>query len=266
MQQIGDFFNLILVWPITNVLIALYKGLVLAHVPYALGFSIIILTVIIRFLLYPLISSQLKASRKMQEIAPHLSRLKDKHKGDAKTLQQETMKLYKEHGVNPAAGCLPVLIQLPIIWALYAVLQQIVSLKSSAAIAYINKTVYLNSLKVSGNWDTTFFGLPLGQTPAQLLPSLGGLILLVPIITGLFQFIQSKMMFAKPQTLTNEKNKPKKEDFASVFQTQSLYLFPVMIAFFSYGFPIGLSLYWNTFTIFGIFQQYQISGWGGLKK
>ena len=57
----------------------------------------------------------------------------------------------------------------------------------------------------------------------------------------------------------------KKEDFASAFQTQSLYIFPVMIGFFSYNFPVGLSLYWNTFTIFGIIQQYKVSGLGGLK-
>src|SRR4030066_1302795 len=128
MGEIGYFFNLILVWPITTVLIAIYKSLVFIHVPYALGFSIIILTVIIRLLLYPLISSQLKASKKMQEIAPHISKLRDRHKGDAKTLQQETMRLYKEHGVNPAAGCLPILIQIPIIWGLYSVLNHIVKL------------------------------------------------------------------------------------------------------------------------------------------
>ncbi|OGH09706.1 MAG: hypothetical protein A2152_02565 [Candidatus Levybacteria bacterium RBG_16_35_6] len=266
MQQIGYFFNLILVWPITTVLIALYKSLVFIHVPYALGFSIIILTVIIRLILYPLISSQLKASKKMQEIIPHVNKLKDKHKGDAKMLQQETMRLYKEHGVNPAAGCLPIFIQLPIIWALYSVLQQIVQVSPSQAVSYINKNVYFASfLKInSGSWDQTFFGLPLGQTPSQLLPTIGILIILVPVITGAFQFIQSKMMFPKKEKTEQDKNK--KQDFATAFQSQSMYIFPVMIAFFSYSFPIGLSLYWNTFTLFGIIQQYQISGWGGLKR
>jgi YidC/Oxa1 family membrane protein insertase len=261
--MIGNFFNVILVWPITNVLVAIFKSLIFLHIPYALGFSIIVLTVLIRLLLYPLIASQLRASKKMQEVAPHVNKLKDKHKGDAKMLQQETMRLYKEHGVNPAAGCLPLLIQLPIIWALYAVLRQIVSLSSKQAILQINKVVYTSSLKLTGSWDQSFFGLPLGKTPGQLISTIGVLVLLVPIITGVFQFIQSKMMFAKiePQV---DKNKEKKEDFASAFQSQSLYIFPVMIAFFSYTFPIGLSLYWNAFTIFGIIQQYQISGLGGL--
>jgi len=265
--MIGYYFNVILVWPITNVLIAIYKGLLFIHFPYPLAFSIIVLTVLIRLILYPLIASQLKASKKMQEIGPHLSKLKDKHKGDAKKLQQETMRLYKEHGVNPAAGCLPVLIQLPIIWALYAVLRQIVQLSPHSAISYMNKIVYFDFLKLTSNWDPTFFNLPLGQNPQHMFhlsTTSSWLILLVPILTGAFQFIQSKMMFAK--TAPVEKNKEKKEDFASAFQSQSLYIFPVMIAFFSFTFPIGLSLYWNTFTIFGIIQQYQISGLGGLKK
>ena len=74
-----------------------------------------------------------------------------------------------------------------------------------------------------------------------------------------------------PQNKDKDKNlslvkagEKKKDDFATVFQSQSLYIFPVMIGFFSYTFPLGLSLYWNTFTIFGIIQQYLISGWGGL--
>ncbi|MEK7160224.1 MAG: YidC/Oxa1 family membrane protein insertase, partial [Patescibacteria group bacterium] len=86
-----------------------------------------------------------------------------------------------------------------------------------------------------------------------------------------FQFIQSKMMLpvvsASDKKLSTEKKGEKKpDDFATAFQTQSLYIFPIMIGFFSYTFPIGLSLYWNTFTIFGIMQQYKISGLGGLKE
>src|SRR3989344_5710097 len=191
-----SLFNTVLVWPILNALVGIYKILFLLNTPYALGFSIIGLTVVIRFILYPLTASQLRASRKMQEVSPHLSKLKEKHKNDAKMLQQETMKLYKEHGVNPAAGCLPVLVQIPIIWGLYSVLSQIVALGPQSVVSSIHKVV----------------------------------------------------------------------DFASAFQSQSLYIFPLMIGFFSYQFPIGLSLYWNTFTVFGIIQQYQISGPGGLES
>lgn len=265
-----NIFNYVLVWPIVNALVAIYKLFLLFHVPYTLGFSIIGLTVLLRLILYPLTRSQLKASKKMQDLSPHLSKLKDKHKGDAKTLQQETMKLYKEFGVNPAAGCLPVLVQLPIIWGLYSVLIQVVNLGGDKVVPSINKIVYFDFIKLSGSWETSFFGIPLGQNPASIfsinnLFSIGSLILLVPILTGFFQFIQSKMMMASSKNKPKqEKKEKKKEDFASAFQSQSLYIFPLMIGFFSYGFPIGLSLYWNTFSIFGIVQQYRVSGWGGL--
>ena len=75
------------------------------------------------------------------------------------------------------------------------------------------------------------------------------------------------MMINKPEEPKDavKNTDKKKEDFATAFQTQSLYIFPVMIGFFSYNFPVGLSLYWNTFTIFGIIQQYKISGLGGLR-
>src|SRR5882762_10091760 len=116
MNPIVFLFNTLLVTPIENILVALYQLLHVLHIPYALGFAIIGLTIIVRFILYPLTHSQLKTSKKMQAITPHINKLKEKHKGDAKTLQAETMKLYKEHGVNPLAGCLPIIIQLPLIW------------------------------------------------------------------------------------------------------------------------------------------------------
>ena len=267
-----SLFNTVLVWPIINALIGIYKILFFIHFPYALGFSIILLTIVIRLILYPLTTSQLKASKKMQEINPHLSKLKEKHKDDAKTLQAETMKLYKEFGVNPAAGCLPLIVQLPIIWGLYSVLQQIVNLGAKDVASSINKIVYFDFLKLSGSWDPTFIGIPLSQNPAGLISKIGPLILIIPLLTFLFQFIQSKMMIPQGKDQNKDKNlslgkagEKKKDDFASAFQSQSLYIFPVMIGFFSYTFPLGLSLYWNTFTIFGIIQQYLISGWGGLK-
>lgn len=273
----GDFFNLVFINPIINILVVIYSFFSYLHIPYALGFAIIGLTIVIRFIMYPLTTSQLKASLKMQTIAPHLSRLKEKHKGDSKKIQEETMKLYKEHGVNPAAGCLPVIIQMPIIWALYSVLQQIVGDKP-LVVAQINKIIYFDFLKLHGAWDPSFFGLSLGAIPSKIMSfnnffAVGSLILLVPILTGVLQFILSKMMIpAKTAVAVLEKDIEKKGnidkkdagDFATAFQTQSMFIFPVMIGFFAFGFPIGLSLYWNTFTVFGIIQQYKITGLGGL--
>lgn len=251
--------------PMINALLFVYKGLMLINFPYALGFSIIIVTILLRVVLYPLTTSQLKASKKMQELNPHLAKLKQKHKNDSKMLQQETMKLYKEHGVNPAAGCLPVLVQLPIIYSLYGALQNITFLSPAA----VNKMAYFPFLQITKPWDPNFFGVSLGNNPSHLMATIGPVVLLIPLLTAVFQFIQSKMLFAtppKPEELVKDIEKKKEQDFATAFQSQTLYIFPLMIGFFSFSFPIGLSLYWNTFTIFGIIQQYKVSGLGGLEE
>lgn len=260
-MDIGMIFNILFVFPITNALVLFYKVLLLVHFPYALGFSIILLTIFIRLILYPFVSAQIKAASKMQKISPHLAHIKEKHKHDKKRQQEEMMRLYKEHGVNPAAGCLPTLIQLPIIWSLYNVLITTVAANSTEGIKKINEILYMPFLKIDHVWDTSFFGLPLYETPAKLISSIP-LIILVSVLTGAFQFVLSKMMLPEHPVQT-KKNKDA-SDFQSAFQTQSLYIFPVMIGFFSYNFPIGLSLYWNTFTLFGILQQYLLIGPGGL--
>ncbi len=270
-----EIFNTIIIHPIINVLVAIYQVLFALHVPYALGFAIIGLTMIIRLILYPFINAQMKTSKKMQAIAPHISHIKSKHKGDSKRIQEETQKLYKEHGINPLAGCLPTLIQLPIIFGLYNVLNSVVHKSPNEVVSYINSIV-IPPLALKDKWDPYFFGIPLGKSPQQLFTegSKEGMLMLIiiglaiPLITGLFQFVQSKMMFSTPPEdpkLKLPANKKGQDDFATVFQKQSAYIFPVMIGIFSFTLPFGLSLYWNTFSIFGIIQQYKISGWGGME-
>jgi YidC/Oxa1 family membrane protein insertase len=252
---IKSTFTFLITQPITNILVAIYQLLSSVHVPYALGFAIIALTALIRILLFPIIAQQLRSSKKMQEIQPHINRLKEKHKGNMQKIQQESMQLYKEFGINPLAGCLPMLVQLPVIWGLYSVLNTTVRETSFQA---INKLLYTDSLKLHVLWDTHFYGLQLTQSLSQLLKTAGPAILLIPVLTGLLQFVQSRMMF---------KQQPKKEpgaktdgpDMAAAMQMQTQYMLPVMIGFFSYSLPFGLSLYWNTFTLFGILQQYLIN-------
>jgi len=266
MEALGpvmSLFNTLVINPLINMLVAVYDVLMILNVPYAVGFSIIGLTIIIRILLYPLTNKQLQASKKMQDVAPLIAEIKEKYKGDSKRIQEEQMKLYREKGINPAAGCLPTLIQLPILLGLYQVLNKLVHLSPSESVAYINSIV-IEPLHISAPWDTTFFGIPLDQSPQQMIGTFTVVAIAVPVITGLFQFIQSKMMFSAPPA-TKSKS-AKNDDFATVFQKQSAYIFPIMIGFFSFNFPFGLSLYWNTFSIFGIIQQYKISGLGGLES
>lgn len=264
----GEIFSIIFVNPLINALVAIYHLLVTIQVPFALGFSIIILTVVIRLVLWPFTAAQLKTTQKMQAVGPELSRLKERHKGDAKRLQQETMLLYKKHDVNPFGGCLPTLIQFMLFPALYSVFQTFVSPDKGAILDKFNHVLYFDFLKLSSLQDPTFFGLPLGQTPAHLFSNLP-LVILIPVITGVLQFVQSKMMFTTPpvDTSFSSKTKEKKEpDFQTVFQKQIVYIIPFTIAFAAFNFPIGLSLYWNTFSVLAIMQQYKMSGLGGMQE
>lgn len=257
-----NFFDIILINPILNILVTIYQSLTALHVPSALGFSIVLLTIVIRLILYPFMHQSIKQQKKMQQLTPHMNKLKEKHKNDAKRLQIEQMALFKEHGVNPASGCLVMIIQIPILIGLYQVLLRAVN--STTSLIDINKRIYVAGLKLPHLWDTNFFGLSLAHTLKDLLPHVGYGILLVAVLTGGLQLIQSKMMMVPAADAPKKEKKKDEPDFATTFQTQSMYMLPFMIGFFSFSLPFGLSLYWNTLTIFGIIQQYIVSGWGGL--
>lgn len=268
-------FDVFLTTPILNLLIAIFKVLEGLHIPGALGLSIITLTAIIRFALWPLTSSQLKSTQKMAALKPHLDRIKAEHGHDKVRHQEEVSKLYKEHGVNPLAGCLPLLLQLPIFFALYNVLSHVVRSDGADFVSFINGKLYFAFLKLSQTPSTSFLAFDLHNKPNEW-KQIGILILLVPLLTGVFQLIQSKMITPQASKEAIKKSNEKKskgkddkegmEDTMTQVSSQMTFLMPAMIAFFSYGFPLGLSLYWNTFTIIGIIQQYLISGAGGLNQ
>ncbi len=264
-----NIFDTLLINPILNLLIVFYGLFSAANVPGALGLAIIIMTVVIRLALWPLTSTQLKSSKKMAELKPHLAKIKETHGDDKMRHQQEVSKLYKEHGVNPLSGCLPLLLQIPVFIALYQVLLKFVNLTNSDLLANINDRIYISALKLQEIPNTSFLGLNLSSKPNEWA-SLGVFILIIPIATGALQFIQSKMLVTpektSPKIKKSKENKESLEDSMSQMQSQMTLIMPAMIAFFSYGFPVGLSLYWNTFTIIGIVQQYKIIGAGTLNK
>ena len=258
-----NLWNQILVWPIVNVLIAFYKLFEFLHVPGPLGFAVIGLTVVIRLILYPLMAAQLRSAKKMAAIKPHMDALSIKHKGDKKALQEAQMALYKEHGVNPAAGCLPLLIQMPVLIALYNVFYQVLNNSNLVKVmGDINKIVYWPALKIS-NLDLNFFGLNLAVKPSQFATH-GYLLLLVPVITAALQYWQTKLMMPATPKPTGAKALAGKEekqpdDMAADMQKQMAIITPLMFGYFAYTFPLGLALYWNVFGLFGIMQQILIN-------
>lgn len=240
--------------------------------PGPLGFAIIGLTIAIRLLLYPLMQAQLKSAKKMSNLKPHLDALNAKHKDDKKKLQQAQLDLYKEHGVNPAAGCLPLLIQMPVLIALYNVFYQVLGNGNlTTLMTEINAILYTPFIKLT-QLDLTFFGVNLGLKP-EAWATQGWWLLSIPIITGLLQFWQSKLMLpvSQPSAVSsqpsaknklktgNEKTEEKKEDTMGDMQKQMAMITPIMFGFFAFQFPLGLSLYWNVFGLFGIMQQLAVN-------
>jgi len=268
-MNLGKILEIVFIWPILNLLIGFYNLFLFLHFPWALAFAIIALTILVRLILWPLTKTQLESAKKLAALKPHLDGLKQRHGHDKVRLQQEQMKLYKEHGVNPAAGCLPLLLQLPIFIALYQVLLRVLNSGSGGGMIETLNRGLLPFLKLNAAPNASLFGLNLAQRPADLFGSTP-VILLIPLITGGLQFIQSKMMTPHRQSnIAKKETGEEKSDMEKTMeqvQGQMVFLMPAMIAFFAFGFPIGLSLYWNVFTIFGIIQQYLVSGFGSLAE
>ena len=269
-MNIGDFFNLIFLGPIINLLVLIFQALSFLHIPGALGFSVMLMTIVIRLLVWPFMASQIKATQKMAQLKPHLDLLKTKHKDDKQALASAQMALYKEHGVNPAGGCLPAVIQIPVFIGLYqSILKILPGLDSN--IHYINSLLYFPQLKLPSTLDPYFLGLNLGVKPSEF-GSHGIFLLLIPLLTAGLTFIQSKMALPKPvkpypsDSPKEKKEKESVEDSMGQVQSQMVYMMPIMIGYFAFNFPIGIAIYWNTYTILGIIQQYTVSGWGGLSS
>lgn len=227
--------------PINQLLIFLY-GLSGQN----LGFAIILLTLIVRGVLVPVTIPSLKSAKKLQELKPHLDRLKEKHK-DKQKLQLAQLELYKQHGINPASGCLPQIAQLLVLIALYQVF-----------IKFIN-VPELNGQALNLN----FFWLNLGKPDPYYI---------LPVLAGLSQLVFSLMMTSG---LESHLKAPKKKDekqkeensleMAQSMSQQMLYIMPAMTVIISLKFPSGLALYWVITTVFSLVQQYLVSGPGGLK-
>lgn len=255
-----NIFEIVLIQPILNLLLTFNFIFSFAQFPFGFGFSIVALTIFVRLVLAPLTATQLKSVVKTAELRPKLAELSKKHGADKQALARAQMELYKQHGVNPAAGCLPLILQIPVFIALYQVLLRV--LENGGNFASINQMAYAPFLTIPGPLDVGFFGFNLASRPSDFAKA-GVLLLTIPPLTAILQYWQSKLMIPSSgvpgagQVTAKDAKPPMEETFAQM-QKQMVYLMPAMIGFFSFGFPVGLSLYWNVFTVFGIVQQYWI--------
>ena len=229
MSFLSLIFNKVLYQPLFNGLIFLYN--VIPGRDF--GIAIIVLTVMVRLLFYPLFQKQMKAQKEMTLIQPKIKEVQKKYKNDKEKQAQATMDLYREHKINPFSGCLPMLIQLPILIAFFQVLRT--GLDPSR----------LNDLygfvKNPGSIDPMFLGLiDLAKSSVVLA-----------VLAGAAQFIQSKMSLPAAGL-----QKGQGADFTSLMSTQMVYFMPVLTVMIAWQLPAGLPLYWLVLTIFGIIQQY----------
>lgn len=227
--------------------------------------AIIGLTVAIRAALIPLTAPSLRAAQKMRNLQPELDKLKKKHKKDKGAFAKAQLELYKKHGANPMAGCLPQIVQIIILIALFQAFSQVLRADGDI-IEKLNKILYLPlRLAQEEKMKTSFFYLDLTKPDMLPLPfkfGLGGFVIdKVPgiflLLAAVSQFLSSKMMVpkvAKEKKLA-QKTEERTDDMAVAMQEQMLYLMPAMTILIGFTFPSGLVLYWLTFSLFMLFQQ-----------
>lgn len=222
----GSFFGLkFIVRPIAEyVLLPLFNFLHIFIPNY--GFVIIVFSLIIKIVLYPLTKSSLQSMKKMQLLQPKITEIKEKLKDDPQKMNKETMKLYSTYGVNPAGGCLPLILQMPIFVAMWGLFQVAIELRQQPFLWWINDL----------SRPDVIASLPL-KIPLFGIDKISGLALLMGITT----FVQQKMTVKDPK------------------QQSLVYIMPVMLTLMFMSFPSGLNLYYFMFNLFSILQQFYVN-------
>lgn len=228
-------FHTLIYQPLYNTLVFLYN-----IVPGKdFGISIILITILLRTILIPLYKKQIESQKKLQELQPKIKELQERTKGNKEQQTKQLMELYKENKTNPFSGCLPLIVQLIFLIAIYQVLIKISS----------------NGLTVELNQLYSFVSDPgkINQYFISLFdltkPSIS-----IAVLAAIAQYFQTKMLMAtQPQTQT--KNDSDQPDMAQIMSKQMLYLGPILTLFIGIKFPAGLSLYWLTGTLFMLVQQ-----------
>lgn len=254
-----NIWETIFLQPLVNGLLVFYHLLT-----NNLGLAIIAFTIFTRLILIPVTSPSLKAMQKMRELSPEIEKLKRRHKDDKTKLMQAQADLYKRYGVNPAAGCLPQLVQIILLFALV----QVFSLFSQGDINNVNKLAY-EGLRLKEAIDAQFLYLDLTKPdtiPVSWLPvALPGPFL---IVSAILQLVSSKMLTpaVKQEGKIAKQTSSQTDDIMASTQQQMLYLFPIMTIFIGYTFMSGLVLYWFVLSLVQVMQQYAVGGWGGFRS
>ena len=245
--------------PVAQVLKGIHAGLSTFLAPSsgpAWGLSIVLLTIAVRLLLFPLFVKQIKSQRRMQELSPKIKELQAKHKGDRETLNKELMTLYKDHGANPISGCLPLVLQLPIFFSLFRVMNEFKP-KGPNHDMFVGKYGLSSDLIAQGA-HAKVFGAPISaafNSPLSLLRELDGNATTVKIVAALMIVTMgATTFFTQKQMMARNSGAPMDKQQAQV-QKVMLYVLPFSFAIFGFSFPIGVLLYWLTTNVWSMGQQ-----------
>jgi YidC/Oxa1 family membrane protein insertase len=236
---IGDIWNLIAMQPMINTLIVLTNALF-----NNFGVAIIVLTLVVNGVIFPLTLKQVRASKAMQDLQPKIAELQKKYGKDKEKIAREQMRLFKESGVSPAGCLLPMLVQMPIWIALFQSIMRVLAV------------IPENLVGLSGflySWPIVYTTLPLENHFLWLNLATGDVFL--ALLVGGTMWVQQKMVMA-PATDPSKQSQ----------STMMLWMMPIMFAWLTMTFPSGLAIFWVTSNIFRIGLQYFIGGWGGLVK
>jgi YidC/Oxa1 family membrane protein insertase len=234
-------------YPLANLILLLY-----AYLGQNTVIAIAALTFIINMATLPLNLSQQRSARKMQELQPEIEKLKKKHGKDQERLSQETMKLYKEKGINPMGGCLPLLIQLPIWFGLLAAIRYCIP-STPLELFQFSQNIYHWLPGVIGlvPLQSTFLGMDLGQPPNMVQWWSYAL----PLLVGFTSWLQQKLLSPSSQSTSSSDSPPSQSEMMT---KQMQIMMPLMFMMFTLNYATGLSIYFIISSLIRIAQYYLI--------
>jgi YidC/Oxa1 family membrane protein insertase len=264
----------LLAWLFTPIFTALFIILAASYnffwglgIPGAVGWAIVVLTLLVRAVLIPLFRAQLVSQRRIQMLQPEMREIQKRYKGDRLKQQQAQQELYKERGVNPLSGCLPLLLQLPLLFIMYSVIQNGITNQDPNAMLNVAGvqvvTIECQNIEPDGTvnasepcMDTEVPILGDVSKPQTIAVVAGIGISILAILSALLQLIQSRMMLPPPDPTNSDPNVR--------LQRQMMLFLPLISIIYGGFLPAGLFIYWIVATLFSIAQQYLIVGWGGM--
>ncbi len=264
----ADPFSLV-AWLFTPIFQALFLALAFFYKLLSdIGLAIVAVTILIRLLLVPVFKAQIVSQRRMQLLAPEIRAVQQKFKGNRAKVSEETMRLYRERGVNPASGCLPGLLQLVLLIPMYSVFSGGLGAADISSMLNVFGTQVIDvACQAPGDLtkpciDPTVHWLPdlsrggpLNASLPEILFTIPGIMFgvsLLALISAALQLVQTRMMT------------PRSDDPATRSQQRIFLILPLFSIFYGSFLPSGLFIYWIVTTVFSIVQQYLIAGWGGL--